>query len=301
MTEFFFVFQHGAADGIGAVYFIHDFLKLCAGLTIDYPQVPPLPVLYDVMKPQIFDELLKRPVPAWKTETPPPPKPFSMPAYAAPDFTLFSWECDQGKTARLAAAAKSCDSTVHSYLGAKILMCSAGIFGPDEGMERTIQCPVDFRHYLKEEYHNIVGVYNGIVKVKVDCAKSLNECARMIKDGIAAERNDLKDIEGYFHFRDSFDNIEDPESLMMGFPPDSLDYDFSFSNLGRTLILPEYGTLKTKSFYGPIFTAVNGETVIGLNTTNGVLRMTMIFDSKIKKAALYGLLAKEISRIIEEL
>ncbi|HPS45262.1 MAG TPA: hypothetical protein PK542_12340, partial [Treponemataceae bacterium] len=138
------------------------------------------------------------------------------------------------------------------------------------------------------------GVYNGIVKTKLDCDKPVAEMASAIKAGIQASRAGAKDIEEYFHFRDSFDGIEDPEGFMMGFPPDVLDYDFSFSNLGRTVVAGAYGDLAVTEFYGPIFTAVNGETVIGLNTTAGALRMSLIFDRKIANAEKYADLGDRI-------
>jgi hypothetical protein len=293
-TELFFVFQHGAADGIAATYFIDDFLKGYAGLPVEIPEAPALPNLYDVLDESLYAELLTRPEPDWKKETPPPPKPYTLPPYKAPDFYLRTFKLGAAGTARLAAQAKAAGQTVHSWLGALIMKESAAVFGADSGMSRTIQCPVDFRPYLKEAWRPIVGVYNGIVKVKLDCDKPVTEMATAIKEGIKAFRAGAKDIEEYFQFRDSFDGIEDPEGFMMGFPPDVLDYDFSFSNLGRTVVAGAYGELEVSEFYGPIFTAVNGETVIGLNTTAGSLRMSLIFDGKIANAEKYAALGDRI-------
>lgn len=297
-TELLFVFQHGAADGIAAVYFIHDFLRVVGGLSVEIPDEPAMPVLYDVLEEDVARELSTRPEPDWKKETPPEPKPFNMPPYAVPDFYLRTFELSEEGTARLAAAAKAGGHTVHSYLGALLMKASADIFGAEGGMDRVIQCPVDFRQYLKPEYRAIAGVYNGIVKVKLDCAAPVSEMAKTIKDGIQGFRAGMKDIEEYFHFRDSFDNVPDPESFMMGFPPDVLDYDFSFSNLGKTIVERVYGSLLVEDLYGPIFTAVNKETVIGLNTTNGSLRMSLIFDRTIPKATGYERLGDEIGRTL---
>lgn len=298
--ELCFVFQHGAADGIAATWFIHDFLTLYSGLSASLPECREMPVLYDVLLDEVRSELLTRPEPDWKKEDPPPPKPFDLPAYAAPDFFVRLFTLTAEGTTRLAAESKAAGVTVNSYLGARVLKASSEIFGPDEGFERTIQCPVDFRQYLKEEYRALAGVYNGIVKVKVDCTLPLAAMAERIRDGIQESRAGLKDIEEYFHFRDSFDNVPDPESLMMGFPSDPLDYDFSFSNLGRTIIKDSYTDLAVLEFFGPVFTSVNGETVIGLNTTNGALRMSIIFDKLIPKAPKYRELADRIAAIFAE-
>jgi len=297
-TELYFVFQHGAADGIAAVYFIHDFLSLYAGLPVEFPRSVEMPVLYDVMKDEIRAELLTRPEPDWKKEEPPPPKPFDMPAYKAPDFYLRLFEMSPEATTALAVKAKAVGQTVNSYLGALALKASAAIFAPEGGWTRTFQCPVDFRQYLKEEYRSILGVYNGIVKVKTDCGAPVEAVAEAIRAGVKASRDGYKDIEEYFQFRDSFDGVPDAESLMMGFDPDVIDYDFSFSNLGRTIIAPEYGDIAVSNLFGPIFTAVSGETVIGLNTTNGSLRMSLIFDRTIPKAARYEALGDRIAEIL---
>lgn len=297
--ELFFVFQHGAVDGIAAVYFISDFLKLYQDMPVDLPEHVIMPVLYEVLEEDLYNELLTRPEPDWKKKDPPAPEVFEMPAYKVSDYFLRTFEMDAFATERLVSEAKIAGETVNSYLGALILKASADIFGPSEGMTRTIQCPVDFRQYLKEEFRTVAGVYNGIVKVAVDCTQPVPEMAETIKKGIQASRDGYKDIEDYFHFRDSFDNVPDPESLMMSFPPDPLDYDFSFSNLGRTVIARDYRGLSVSGFFGPVFTAVNGETVIGLNTTNGELRMTLIFDRDIPKAEAYRKLGERIDGILK--
>ncbi|MDA3899182.1 MAG: hypothetical protein PF637_01545 [Spirochaetes bacterium] len=297
-SELFFVFQHGAADGIGAVWFIHDFLSQYNGLQVSMPENPIMPVLFDLLKDDVVAELLKRPEPEWKSEEPPPAVPFDMPPYIAPDFELRFFQIGREAVDALAVAAKQEGLTVNSFLGAKILKASSSIFAKQEGHIRTIQCPVDLRPYIKEEFHALAGVHNGIVKVACDCSESTFDIARTIQTGIAGNRAGMKDIEKYFRFRDSFDNVDDPESLMMSFPTDTPDYDFSFSNLGRTIILPKYGDSDVISFYGPVFTAVNNETVIGLNSTNGILRMSLIFDKKIEKADKYRSLGDSIDIIL---
>lgn len=296
-AELFFVFQHGAADGIAATWFIHDFLTVLGGGQVDAPASPNMPTLYEALKEEVTAELLTRPEPDWKKEDPPPPKPFDMPPHTVPDFFLRFFTLSPAGTARLASEAKAAGQTVNSFLGARVLKASADIFASEGNATRTFQCPVDFRQYLKEKYRSVNGVYNGIVKVPVDCSQDLAVIAETIRAGVLAQREGMKDIEEYFHFRDSFDNVADPESLMMGFPPDPMDYDFSFSNLGRTVLAPSYGPFVLQDFYGPVFTAVNGETVIGLNTTNGSLRMSLIFDKKIDKAAGYLQLGNRIQEI----
>jgi hypothetical protein len=92
------------------VYFINDFLRVAGGLAVEIPDVPAMPVLYDVLEEDVARELSTRPEPDWKKETPPEPKPFDMPPYAVPDFYLRTFELSEVGTARLAAEAKAGDT-----------------------------------------------------------------------------------------------------------------------------------------------------------------------------------------------
>jgi hypothetical protein len=66
-------------------------------------------------------------------------------------------------------------------------------------------------------------------------------------------------------------------------------------------VTASYNDLDVREFFGPVFTAVNGETVIGLNTTNGVLRMSLIFDKSIEKADKFRALGDKIEEIFSEI
>ena len=297
-SELFFVFHHAAADGIAAVRFIHDFLLMYNGQKIEMPAQPVMPVLYDELKKEIYDELLKRPEPDWKKEPPPEPIEYTIPPYKVPPFNLRFFELSRSSLEKILKLAKSAEVSLTSYLGAAILKASSLCVDTERGTSRTIQCPVDFRPYLVEDNRDTAGIFNGIVKVVCDCSKPVADIAKQIQKVIREQRADLKDIEEYFHFRDSFDNVPDPESLMMSFPDEPVDYDFSFSNIGKTIIQENYGNCYVSSLYGPVFTAVNGETVIGLNTTNGVLRMSLIYDTSIKNSKGYKLLGDSIERIL---
>ena len=59
------------------------------------------------------------------------------------------------------------------------------------------------------------------------------------------------------------------------------DYDASVSNLGRLTIPTEYGAVKLRSLIGPTFGANKDEKVIGVNTLDGQLNLTLCFRKKI--------------------
>ena len=58
-----------------------------------------------------------------------------------------------------------------------------------------------------------------------------------------------------------------------------MNYDVSFSNLGRVSLRKKYGKLVLEELYGPTFSATKGERVIGALTLDGELFMTLIYDA----------------------
>ena len=108
----------------------------------------------------------------------------------------------------------------------------------------------------------------------LSCAQIAQEIGVKLKE----KTSDYKDVEGFYFFKGYFDDVTDPEAMMSEYKPDPLDYDFSLSNLGRIDLAPSYGELVIQSIYGPTFTAIHGEQVIGLNTHNNIMRFTYIYD-----------------------
>jgi hypothetical protein len=281
-TELYCTFHHAFADGHAAVRCLDLLLGVLGGVRRARPVDRDLD-LFAALRPDVAAELARRP------PAPLPPPPRLDPAelrrrlaapYRAPSFALRTWALSAAETARLVAASRDAGVTVHAALGAAWLTASAEVLGGQDRRTRTIQCPVDFRSYLREEVRDGSGVYFGIVTAAIDCApgRALVDVARDIKRGIEAGRRDLKDLEWPHAHRDAFEGVADPDALVVSFPEEAPDYDFSLSNLGRLPLGTSYGSLGVRSVWGPTFTAVNGERVIGVNTHAGVLRMTDIWD-----------------------
>ena len=86
----------------------------------------------------------------------------------------------------------------------------------------------------------------------------------------------------YFAFRakvkGTIKKFEDPELYYANRPSQPMDYDFSLSNLGRIQTQKKYGNYEIEKVYGPIFSAIRGERVIGVSTHQGRMFFTCIYD-----------------------
>ncbi|MBN1216264.1 MAG: hypothetical protein JXA99_12595 [Candidatus Lokiarchaeota archaeon] len=56
-----------------------------------------------------------------------------------------------------------------------------------------------------------------------------------------------------------------------------MDYEFSLSNIGRITSLNNTSNFKIKSINGPIFSAHDKEKIVGVNTFEGIMNITLIF------------------------
>ncbi len=284
------VFQHAVGDGVGAVVFLERLLVHLGDPDATIISATPenwAPELHRMISRKNLEKIQEMDPPPYKTDkdytkytvTPKEPEP-----YPRPDFELQTAHFSREETARLVSAAKKAGVTVHSYLGAMILSAFAREFGPAEGFERTIQSPVNFRPQLVPEAERMFGLFNGIITAPVDCNKNraIADIARDIGNAFHQDMESLKPLAGYYNFMSYLlEGVDDPEEFYDnrkkgGMP---MNYDFSFSNLGRINMNRENGKLMLEELYGPTFSATKGERVIGALTCNGELFMTLIYDA----------------------
>lgn len=284
------VFQHAVGDGVGAVIFLERLLVHLGDPDATVVSATPenwAPQLHRMISGENLEIIQQLDPPPFKTDkeytqytvTPKDPEP-----YPRPDFELQTAHFTREVTARLVSVAKKAGVTVHSYLGAILLREFAREFGPAEGFERTIQSPVNFRPQLVPEAERMFGLFNGLITAPVDCGdnRSITDIARDIGDSFHRDMESLKPLAGYYNFMSYLlEGIDDPEEFYdnrkKGGAP--MNYDFSFSNLGRINMERANGKLTLEELYGPTFSATKGERVIGALTCNGELFMTLIYDA----------------------
>ncbi|MBN1797357.1 MAG: hypothetical protein JW822_02190 [Spirochaetales bacterium] len=282
-TELYVIFHHATADGVSGIIFLKDLFNILAGRTPEGPNSRGGLFLFQSLMPEVEEVLAKREKPDWATKKEEVKGEAVILPFALPALKIHSEELDQATTNKLVACAKAMQISVQSLLGAAFLRAYAECFGAESGYQRTIQIPVDCRKYVKQEYRDTIGAFNSIIKMPIDCSpkRSIKQIAQEIGSKLKEKTSDYKDVEGFYFFKGYFDDVADPEAMMCEFKPDPLDYDFSLSNLGRIDLEASYGEWEIESIYGPTFTAINGEQVIGLNTHNGFMRFTYIYDKDI--------------------
>ena len=284
------VFHHAVCDGAGALLFLEEMLKFLADpfrKALEPDENNWAPMLHKVISPDNLNKIKKFDPPPFATDKSytkfeVEEKPY-VPFPKLP-FELQTVSFTEDETSRLIDVAKKNGVTVHAYAGALILQCFAEEFGEKEGYTRTIQSPINFRPQLVDGADKMFGLFNGLVTAECDCSPGVKTeaIARTIKNTFHSEIASLKPLAGYYNFMTYFlDGITDPElfyeNRKEGGTP--MNYDFSFSNLGRVGLESKYGEYYLKEIYGPVFSAAKGERVIGAITFADRLFMTLIYDS----------------------
>ncbi|MDA3899135.1 MAG: condensation domain-containing protein [Spirochaetes bacterium] len=284
------VFHHAVCDGVGALIFLEEFMKFLSNpaKSIVIPDDDSwAPMLHKVIHPDNLKTIEGFGLPEFATDKGytqievKEQEPVNFPCLP---FALQSVSLSKEETSRVVLRAKESGVTVHAYAGALILQCFAEEFGPQKGYTRTIQSPINFRPQLVEGAEKMFGLFNGLVTAECDCSlqRSTAEIAHQIKESFQSTISSLKPLSGYYNFMEYYlDGVEDPELLYenreeRGTP---MNYDFSFSNLGRVSLEQKYGDFILEEIYGPVFSAAKGERVIGAVTFQGRLFMTLIYDS----------------------
>jgi hypothetical protein len=132
------------------------------------------------------------------------------------------------------------------------------------------------------------GLFNGILKVEIDCSpeRTIPEIAQDINKKLKEQLDNYDPLIGYYFFNEyALKGIKDPELFFANNPGQPMDYDFSLSNLGRIQMQKEYGNYEIGEFYGPIFSAIRGEKVISVNTHQGIMFFTFIFDKNFSNSS----------------
>lgn len=283
------VFQHAVVDGIGAVIFLERVMEHLGDPSL-VPVAPDenswAPELNKIVSPENMKIIESFGPPEYKDNKDytkyslkgDAPKPFPL-----VPFIVHAHAFSKETTGAIVAAAKACDTTVHAYVGAMILQSFAEEFGPTEGYTRTIQSPINFRPQLKAGSERLFGLFNGLITAESDCSpgRPTEEIAREIGQNLHEQIESRKPLAGYFNFMSyRLQGVKDPEEYFSNRDqPASINYDFSFSNLGRIEMASCYGDLVVEDVFGPTFSATKGERVIGALTFDGRLHMNMIYDS----------------------
>ncbi len=293
-TSLIAIFHHAICDGISGANFLKALYRSLAAPQKNQCVCSPdsfgwEPVLTHCLKENIQKEFEQSELPDWikhklhlKIPIKPCPDEFH---FLQPTFDIRTIELDENDTVRVQSVSKQWGVSVHSLLGAIMLSSFARRYARSTGYDRIIQSPVSFRHFLKEENRDAFGLFMGIIKEKIDCSPrcSIKDIASQIHTRFRVKINSTETLKHYLSFMTHMlDGVDDPESYFYSSPKhDHMDYDFSLSNLGRIDFGEESDKLRILQFHGPIFSAVDGERIFGVTTTNGRMTISMIYDNNL--------------------
>ncbi len=278
------IFHHAICDGLSAVVFLHDTLSFLADPDAPVNPYKEAPIFTKLIKKDILEIIKKRKLPEWvKNRNIAEQKPIKKEPLIKPDYAIHDWSFMEDKTKKILSFAKENSVSVHSILGAVLLRAFAQEFGPKEGFKRTIQSPVSFKPFMVDEAKKYFGLFNGILTAEIDCSpkRTIPEIASDINKKLKEQLEKYDPLIGYYFFNEHMlDDIKDPESFFSKRQSMPMNYDFSFSNLGVIQMQKKYGKYEIEEVYGPIFSAIKKERVIGLNTHQGRMFFTCIYDKR---------------------
>ncbi len=289
ISELLVVCHHAAADGLSAMYLIHDLLEL-----VDDPETPitPLPLLQAAER-LVPAAIEKKPAMLFKTTTARVMLKL-LPLFrlfrkqAAPEvpeekpdlrFQMMSWTLDLEETTAVISRAKQEETTVHAALGAAFLKAFARLEGEATGWEREVSSPVSIRQRLEPPVGEAFGLFMTLVEVKADCAPERDfwEIAREIKQKLVTGSTDDKVFLRFLMAKHIHPNMADKE-ISEDFT--NIAYDLSITNLGRFDFPTTYGEFQLKAIWGPVVTTMNNERILGVITVGGQLCFTFVFQPK---------------------
>jgi NRPS condensation-like uncharacterized protein len=283
-TDVVAVFHHALCDGLSAVQFLHELFMFMSNTASALKPYAEAPIFSKLIKNDIMEIITAREPPDWiknkeylKIELKPPQEE----PYPHPDFVIHDWNLSEQETAHIVKQAKQTGISVHALLGAIVLKAFAREFGEKQGYVRKLQSPLNFKPFLKEEAWDFFGLFNGLLTVEIDCSpeRDLQETARQIYTELTEKIKNHIPLDGYYFFNTYFlKDMKDPELYYANRPTPPMDYDVSLSNLGRVHMQKTYGNLEIDTLYGPIFSAIRGERVIGVNTFRDRMFFTCIYD-----------------------
>lgn len=306
------IFHHAVVDGIGALVFLEYLMNCLSDPTIE-PTAPDdlhrAPMLHRIIHPDNLRKIQEKGIPDYfvkKEYLNIDILPYTKPVFRSPRFSLHTASFSADKTQTLIMHARRHEVSIHAYLGALVMSVFAEQFGPADGYERTIQCPVNFRPQLIPEARKMFGLFNGIVKAKAACTpdREIADIAQEVGTKIREDVDSLEPLAGYYNFMSYYlEGVQDPERLYESRTdgPMKMDYDFSFSNVGRLDWLLSGSDIRIQEIHGPVFSALRGERVIGALTFNGRLCMTMIYDPDNFNDELGGILWTRICERVDKL
>jgi len=279
-TALIVIAHHSIMDGRGACFFIEDVLRALDGETLS-----PLPLslpLESILVNEIARVDEARPDKPVDESLAPAPQSYRTVDSTLPDVIALALTRDL--TRALIERCRGEMTTVYGAVAAAIHKAAQTLMPQGSERPRRLLTPIDIRH-LAPDASRAAGVH--ITLTATPDASPADApfwpLARSMKQRVAPSET-----------REAVLSSLSEAQLMMGSRPsveDAATYltnhlacDLLLSNLGPAPIPSDYGSVELSALWGPmVLSGIAGEQVIGVCTTNGILRMVHTSHSSIPR------------------
>ncbi len=290
VSELLLVCHHGIADGLSALYVLHDIMQFLG--KPDTPVVPlsMLPAAEEILPAAVLRKpamrtkitlargglkllpLLNR----FKKQNTASDFPSEPPDLA---FQMISWMLDEVETTAVIQRAKQENTTVHGALGAAFLKTFAMREGEKTGWQRKLSNPVSIRKHLAPPVGEDFGLFIALVETAVICQPERDfwEIAQEIKQKLA--RDSVAEKVLFPFAMAQYLEPNGPGLELLG-DFNNISYDLSITNLGRFNFPVSYSGLELQAIFGPVVTTTANERILGVTTVGGKLCFTFVFQPK---------------------
>jgi hypothetical protein len=308
-SDMVLVCPHSLADGLSMAYLVRDLLDFLGEAECVADPMPMYPALSEliphfpgkqwvVWKSKIKSAVFKTLLGLKSKRTKPP---ITNAAAVETGYQLLNWKLTPEQTTALVARSRVENTTVHAALCTAFLRAFGEFHG--NGWRRMIQSPINLRNRLTSPVGESFGLYIYLAEFPVDCAPDHDfwDVTRAIKQDFIKHTKD----------KPIFSPLVDTSIVMDALAPilsnallvesvGRVKYDLSITNLGALAFPTRFGTLQLDALYGPCISGKRNEIILGVNTLNGNMHLTLTFtDQKLTPAQAEQLKDKALKNLAE--
>jgi hypothetical protein len=263
LSELIIVCHHIFADGLSAVFLLHDVLTYLSDPSMPVEPLP-MPPTHDEIAAMTLKGTTDEPFAGARMRQ----LPDSL--YTAPEaLFLLAWSLDEAQSAALLNCCHERGVKVHGAVSAAMLMAFAEFKGNPNCI---VSSPVNLRPRSALPIGEAFGLFiHPALQAKVNCppGRDLWDIAADIQEQIQAHMTDQNLFGLTLGMRQLLSDVSYDDLLAApARPPWDMNYDVAISNLGRLDIPTHYGALRLEAVYGPMVLALPTETLLGVTSVN---------------------------------
>ncbi len=277
--------HHAIADGLSGAFALRDLLRVLGTPSEHLEPLPDLPPIEAAVPPDVHKAVIKRLLRERKAAgSLPEPMPSALeapaPSSEPPRFTIRAWIVPRNLTQTLIARARAEGTTVHGALSAAWMLAFAEQEASETPPVQSLQSPVNLRPYLSIPTGESFGLFISFVRAELQSKRpsAFWALARDIRDGFTRGMGaeDLFGIYSALRFFNAIPGFDFRALHRRLQPTEHAAQSLSLSNMGQLAWQTTYGQLVLEALWGPTFSALSQERVVGVTTFDGRMHLTFI-------------------------